>query len=226
MNFLSKTAPWNSPVVSSIPLPPFRSNAARRQYMKMLQLHLALLDVGGPALPTVALSAAINQMHYRNDDFSPWLTSLELSVSLDTWFPAPWTPEALAASLENAGRDAPKMTRGRWSWDSDPVFSAEQISGGAWKISRNERGSVATARLDGDRNLVVLLMDYYRTRFVLPWGVGYQGDDRDAAALAPATLAVLQADIEDARYPYRAAWLEKRSAFLTGGRKATNEETD
>ncbi|MEV8181843.1 hypothetical protein [Specibacter sp. NPDC078692] len=60
-----------------------------RRYIKMLQSHLALLDVGGPALPTRSLSASISLQHLSVSEFPQWLTPHELQISLDTCFPAP-----------------------------------------------------------------------------------------------------------------------------------------
>lgn len=52
--------------------------------------------------------------------------------------------------------------------------------------------------------------DWHRYRdpeFAAKQGVGYATEDQDAADRAPATLAVLEADITDARYAYRADWI-------------------
>lgn len=71
---------------------------------------------------------------------------------------------------------------------------------------------------------MVLWLETFRNRFVLPWGVGYATEDQDAAELAPATLPVLEADMADARYPYRADWIAKRAAFFAA-LPSTSEET-
>lgn len=114
MSFSSSAAPWGSPVVETIPLPPFASADEHRRFTRMLQFHLALIDVGGPAPPTVALSGMIDRPRRRRR-FSPWLTEFELGVSLTTWFPAPWTPTALAEALERAGSAAPIGAGEHWS---------------------------------------------------------------------------------------------------------------
>ena len=61
MTFLDAYAPWGSPVVPGIPLPPFVDEAEHRRYTRMLQLHLALIDGAGPSLPSIALSTALDR---------------------------------------------------------------------------------------------------------------------------------------------------------------------
>lgn len=105
----------------------------------------------------------------------------------------------------------------------DPEFAAKRGTGGSWIIIRHERGSVTEETIASDRGLVVLWLETYSNRFVLPWGVGYATEDQDAAELAPATLAVLEVDIADARYPYRADWIGKRAAIFAALPSATEE---
>lgn len=213
MSFLSTTIPWGSPVVESIPLPPFASEDEHRRYVTLLQLHIALLDGGAPSLPSIALSAAIAPPNWPTGKRERWLSPTELSVSLSTWFPAPWTPEALAQTLKNAGfRFGPRASGENWSWDGDPDFGARPDPAGGWSITRHERGSVTTEHLESDRDLTLLWIEHHRARFVLPLGVRH--DEADIAALAPASLAVRIADEVDGEYPYRTAWVTERTAAL------------
>lgn len=213
MSFLNDDIPWGSPVVPSIPLPPFTSTAEHDRYVRMLQLHLALLDGGSPTLPTIALSRALERPRNRQDaEFTPWLTPLELSVSLTAWFPAPWTPALLAQTLVRSHRDSPTLAGISWRWLNDPDFSAVPHDGGGWVVTRSERGSSETEALKGDRDLVVLWIAMFREKYAFPLAFRYDDDDLDA--LSPASLAILEADAKDAAYPYRASWRAERSAAL------------
>lgn len=212
MTFLDDAAPWGSPVVPTIPLPPFADETGHRRFVRFLQLHLALLDRGDPSLPTIALSAALDRRAYGNAEFAQ-LTPLELSVSLTTWFPAPWTLDALAAALAVQHRDAPTRGGTSWNWHSDPYFTANPDGSGGWEVTRSERGSKTSRTLASDRDLVVLWLAHFREQFAFP--LGHKYEPTDVAVLAPATLAVAHADARDAAYPYREAWRTERAAALT-----------
>ncbi|WP_188893188.1 hypothetical protein [Microlunatus endophyticus] len=211
---------WESPTVANIPLPPSRDEAEHRRYLRFLQLHLALLDGGSPALSTVALSAALDHAAAGAADQSwGWLTAVELSVSLTSWFPAPWTPESLARTLSRHHRDAPAPTRwAAWAWLGDPSFSAMPGADGSWTVVRSERGNEETARLPGDRALVVLWMDHFRDKYGFP--LAHAVDPADVAELAPASLAVISADAADAAFAYRASWRDQRDEALAAARDA------
>ncbi|MFT2689946.1 hypothetical protein [Clavibacter zhangzhiyongii] len=71
MSFLEARAPWGSPVVPDIPLPPFADEAAHARYARMLQTHLALVDAGGPELPTIALAVALDRPRFPPPDPTP-----------------------------------------------------------------------------------------------------------------------------------------------------------
>ncbi len=244
MSFLDEHAPWGSPVDPTIPLPPFADEAQHARFTRKLQLHLALIDgparggadgdadaaadgradggpdAGGLTLPTIALSVALDRRWRRPtaDDDPRWLTPLELSVSLTTWFPAPWTPTALAAALHGLPDAPTSAARGAWDWLHDPEFFAKQTTDGGWKVQRHERGSVSTEQIASDRDLVVLWMSHFREKFGFPLAGRY--DDAELADLAAASLAVLDADAKDAAYPYRESWRADRSAALAAARNA------
>lgn len=217
MKFLDAYAPWGSPVVARIPLPPFVDEAEHRRYTRMLQLHLALLDGSGPSLPSIALSTALDRTKTTADaEDTRWLTPLELSVSLTAWFPAPWTPQTLAQTLSREHNDSPSLRGRRWVWFSDPDFSAEPIRGGGWTITRHERGDRVTEPLGDDRDLVVLWLAHFREKFGFP--LGHSHDAADVAALAPASVAVITSDEVDAAFPYRSTWRAERDAALSAVR--------
>lgn len=219
MSFLEARAPWGSPVVPGIPLPPFADAAEHVRYVRMLQTHLALVDAGGPELPTIALTVALERPRSPAPGSDRRrLTPLELSVSLTSWFPAPWTPEALADALTDAPYGGPRRTRAGWRWMGDPDFAAEPARGGGWTVTRHERGTVDTAHLADDRDLVVLWLSHHRGRYGYP--LAHSHDAADALALASASLAVIRSDAVDAAFPYRATWREERDGALATARAA------
>ena len=216
MGFLPTTAPWGSPVVDSIPTPPFASRDEHVRYVRMLQLHLAMLDDGEPALSTIALLCALADRRRPADADSPDLSALELRVSLTSWFPVPWTPTALAAALTAQSLFAPRRQGEGWVWEGDPDFEA-QPQGPGWLITRRERGDTETAELADDRDLVVLWMQQFRDKFGFPMAHTYDGSD--VAALVPAVAAVRRADAIDAALPYRASWRAEREAAISAFRE-------
>lgn len=222
MSFLDDRAPWGSPVDPTIPLPPFSDEAQHARFTRKLQLHLALLDDpadgGGPSLPTIALSVALDRRRSTTDDDPRRLTPLELSVSLTTWFPAPWTPTALAEALKTR-HDAPRSGRRRdtWSWLHDPDFVAERTSDGGWRVDRHERGSVTTEHLASDRDLTVLWIEHFREKYGFPLASRYE--HAELADLAAPSIAVLDADAQDAAYPYRESWRAARAAAVATARR-------
>jgi len=217
VKFLDAYAPWGSPVVPGIPLPPFVDETEHRRYTRMLQLHLALLDGGGPSLSMVALSTALESTGgFAGDDDVRWLTALELSVSLTTWFPAPWTPVSLAETLAREHGGSPVRRGTGWTWFSDPDFTATPVAGGGWTVTRHERGDRVNDPVRDDRDLVVLWLAHFRAKFGFP--LGHSHDDADVAALAPASLAVVASDAVDAAFPYRSNWRTERDAALAAAR--------
>ena len=218
MKFLDEACPWGSPVVPGVPLPPFESEAEHHRYIRMLQMHLALLDDGPPSLSTVALSLALEPARFRQEPSdSSWLTPLELAVSLTSWFPAPWTPDLFARTLSQTLQDPPTFGGQSWHWLYDPDFVASPHPSGGWNVIRHERGTRDTERLTDDRDLVVLWMFHFRAKFAFPLAHGY--DEADVVALAPASLAVSEADRKDAAFPYREAWRAERAAALTAAQE-------
>lgn len=214
MSFLDHVAPWSSPVIPGVPLPPFEDESTHLRYVRMLQMHLALVDGGGPSLGTIALSVALERRRIVSDEELRWLTPLELSASLTSWFPAPWTPDALARALAPArGRGAPfSPTPGTWTWLVDPYFHAKPHPDGGWTVIRSERGQEEEGRLTGERDLVVLWMQHFREKFAFPVAHAYEPDD--IAAVALASQAVIDADARDAAYPYRENWRAERDTAL------------
>ncbi|NNC14102.1 hypothetical protein HII28_19805 [Planctomonas sp. JC2975] len=213
--------PSDAPVVAEIPLPPFADTAEHRRYVRMLQLHLALLDDGDPALSTIAVSAALEDALARDTESDPWLTPLECSVSLTSWFPAPWTPEALARPLSREHRDPPVFADGAWRWLFDPDFTARAGIDGGWEIIRHERGSRSVATVQTDRALTTLWMSHFRTKFAFPLGHAVQPADLET--LTQASIAVKTADATDAARPYRSSWRRMRDETITAtGDQDTN----
>lgn len=220
--FLPDSVPWGSPTVASIPLPPFRSEDEHRRYVRMLQLHLALIDGGSPSVPTIALSAALTAP-WQSPAGSARLTDLERLVSFSTWFPAPWTLDTLAQTLADPGSPfAPSRHGERWSWGGDPSFVATPDLTGGWSVTRQERMTCETSRVASDRDLVLLWIAQHRVKYVPPIGVVY--DENDIFDLAPASRPVLAADEVDAAYPYRTTWVEHRDHLMTGSAQADSAD--
>ncbi|MFE5410799.1 hypothetical protein [Microbacterium sp. NPDC056569] len=213
---LPDRVPWGRPAVDGIPLPPFATPRDAVRYRRMLQLHLALIDDGGPSAATVALLETLDaRSGWRIPEDAEELSASELRLSLATYFPAPWTPEHLAELL------APHLTWGApmkfgdsWQWLGDPDFRAEPDAGGGWRITRHERGSLTYDRIDHD-DLVLLWMDHFCTRFPFPFG--HRVPEEDAAALAPAAAAVRAAHAGNVAAPYLVSWRARRDQALAGG---------
>lgn len=203
--------PWGRPIVADIPLPPFGTPAEHQRFTRMLQLYVAMVDEDGPSLAAKALSGALTNRGAQ----SPQPTPLELSVAMATYFPAPWTPEALAGTLATVNRFAPRQRPdGRWDWDIDPLFTATPAEPHGWEIQRNERGSISTSALAGDGDLVLLWMYHFESSHPYPYGWRAEADD--ARSLAPAVKAMREAHAVDTALPYLANWRSEREAFLDG----------
>lgn len=212
MAFLDRVAPWGSPVIQGVPLPPFDDEAAHVRYVRMLQTHLLLVDDGGPSLGTIALSVALERRGAVSDEEPRWLTPLELSASLTSWFPAPWTPALLARTLERSHGAPFAPTPGTWTWQQDPSFHAKPHPDGGWTVIRSERGHEEDAHLASDRDLVVLWMAHFRKRFAFP--MAHVTNPDDIAAVAAASRVVIDVDARDAAYPYRDSWRAERDTVL------------
>ncbi|MFT2749360.1 hypothetical protein ACMT9U_07260 [Clavibacter sp. Sh2036] len=142
-------------------------------------------------------------------------------MSLTSWFPAPWTPEALADALVDVPYGGPTRTRGGWRWMGDPDFTAVPADGGGWTVTRHERGMFDTVHLADDRDLVVLWLSHHRGTRGYP--VAHSHDAADAVALAPASLAVIRSDAVDAEYAYRTIWRDERDRALAAARAAEGQ---
>lgn len=213
-SFLPATVPWGRPGLPDIPLPPFATPDDHRRYLHLLRLYVALIDDGEPSLSTKVLCEVLERPWPRTPPESGDLTRLELQVSLATFFPAPWTPAALAQALPGLGRqDTPRaLDGGAWNWGYDPDFTARPVAEGGWEIERHERGSRTTATLAADGDLALLWMADFSTRHSYPFG--YSVEEAEARTLAPAVAAVREAHAVDTAYPYMANWRERRDAAM------------
>lgn len=200
------------PAVAEIPVPPFATREDHDRYLRMLQLHLALLDDGGPALGTIALSAALEAGSRDGRAFPAGLSALELTATLTSWFPVAWTLESLAAELgRHLGRDAPTLHSGRWHWFTDPDFLAEP-TGAGWRITRHERGGQEEKVVPDEQVLIAVWVEHFRAWRSYP--LARRVPAEEMAALAPATTAVRRIDAADAAMPYRSNWrAEAREAL-------------
>ncbi|RRR96901.1 hypothetical protein [Glycomyces terrestris] len=205
------SVPWGRPVVDTIPLPPFATPDEHVRFTRALQLHVALVDDGGPSLAAKVLSETLARQG-QGPDLSP----LELTVALATFFPAPWTPAALAAVLAARERFGPRELEGVWNWEFDPDFTAVPRAGGGWEVERHERGSRRPwASLEHEGDLVLMWMDHYRTTSAYPYG--WRADEGAGEALAESARAVRLAHAADAAKPYLANWRAERERFLEDG---------
>ena len=209
-SFYAQNAPWGRPVIDDLPLPPFASAADHDRFTKLLRLHLALVDDGGPSLSAKILSEALQPRGER----AGHLTPLELQVAMATFFPAPWTPEALAVVIAATERGAPQpLEGGRWNWMYDPDFTATPRSPHGWEIERHERGSRRTEMvLDHDGDLVLLWMYHFTGHHPYPYG--WRIEEADLAAVAEPARATRAVHDTDAARAYLAKWRSKREAAL------------
>ncbi|MDV7100910.1 hypothetical protein R4227_12385 [Gordonia amicalis] len=200
--------PWGMPRVPDIPLPPFTSPDEHRRFSRMLALHLALIDDGSPSPSTMIVNALITE----RGNSGPDLHRLELDVTIRSFFPAPWTPTALARQLQTAGfGTAPRDHHGRWEWLNDPDFTAHRTDGG-WLIDDHERGSHHYTRLAHPGDLVLLWMSHFTTRTPFPFG--WAVDDGDLTALGRPAAAVRSALDRDRALPYLENWRARKAAGL------------
>ncbi|PRY54772.1 hypothetical protein [Glycomyces artemisiae] len=217
MSNTDASVPWGRPAVDSIPLPPFGTAEERTRFTRALQLHVALVDDGAPSLAAKVLAEALGSGRRGPGGGGPDLTPLELTVALATYFPAPWTPAALAAVLADRHGAPRDLGDGSWNWGYDPDFTAVPREGGGWEVERHERGSrrpFATLERDGD--LVLMWMDHVRTSFAYPYG--WRAEAAVADALAEPVRAVRRAHAADAGRPYLVNWRAERERFLDEGR--------
>lgn len=203
------SVPWGRPAVASIPLPPFASPADHERFTRALQLHVALVDDGPPSRAAKVLGGLLAAREQGAD-----LTPLELTAAMATYFPAPWTPEALAAALAAGRLDAPRaLEGGRWSCFHDPDFTASPRKGGGWEVERHERGSRRVwAVLESHDDLVLMWMDHFHGHFPHPYG--WRVDEPDLETFAAAARAVRAAHAADTGMPYLANWRAEREAAL------------
>lgn len=209
--------PWGRAPVDGIPIPPFTDAAEHRTYLRALQTFLLLLDQGEPSAATIALAAALEAELIQAPREAPTrLSPLALRVSLSTFFPAPWTPEALAAALNGFGYGTPVRGRGGWSWGGDPDYAARPTRQG-WEIERHERGSRTRATLPHEDDLVLLWMDMFRNRF--PYPIAHVTDPAAPApgSLADAARATLAAHATNVVMPYLQNWIRERDEARDGG---------
>lgn len=209
-SFYTQNAPWGRPVIDDLPLPPFATAADHDRFTRLLRLHVALVDDGGPSLSSKILSGALEPRGAR----SAQLTPLELQVAMATFFPAPWTPEAFAEVIAATQRDAPRpMADGRWNWMYDPDFTAAPRSPHGWEIERHERGTrrIETV-LEHDGDLVLLWMYHFTSHHPYPYG--WRVEAADLAAVAAAALSTRMVHNGDAALPYLANWRTEREAAL------------
>ncbi|MFD9547279.1 hypothetical protein ACFWBG_07835 [Nocardia salmonicida] len=184
-----------------------------------LQLHIALVDEGSPSFASRVLIDLLGDKPGRWDEpplEAPLqeLSRSELAIALLTFFPAPWTPAALARVLSEFRADGHRETsEGGWMWGSDPDFTATRRSQGGWEIERHQDGSAnLDIILDTDDDLILLWMSDFRDRHA-----GFhQTLVRHGAAdeFAGPARAVRAAQAADTAYPYLQNWRREREEFL------------
>ncbi|MEU8895710.1 hypothetical protein [Nocardia sp. NPDC048505] len=186
-----------------------------------LQLHIALVDEGSPSFASRVLIDLLGDKPGRWDaatlDAHPRdLSRSELSIALCTFFPAPWTPAALAGALAKFRTDGHRETPGGgWTWGSEPEFVATPRSGGGWEIERRQSGSAAPVMtLDADDDLVMLWMSHFRDRHA---GFHQTLVRQGADEFAEPARAVRAAHAVDTSYPYLQSWRYEREEFLGAG---------
>ncbi|WP_448221389.1 hypothetical protein [Gordonia iterans] len=215
------------PIVDDIPVPPFADRAAHTRYRQMLCLHLALSDDGGPSWSTVVLNAVIADGQGPASDFRH-LDAAEMTASMLSRFPAPWTPTSLAAQLQNtpgsANRHSPLRDGSGWHWLADPDYTAIPLNDGGWGITKHERGSFHYFRLAHHDDLIPLWMSHFTSRFSFPYGCNVE--PADLSALAPAVRGLRHSLDRIRESPYLRIWRQQQEDALRDDDPRTENASD
>ncbi|MEE3851650.1 hypothetical protein VZC37_15010 [Gordonia sp. LSe1-13] len=203
------SVPWGRPIVDDIPVPPFTDRADRERYLRMLRLHLAMIDDGGPSRSTVIVNSVLTGTD------SAFLGAAEFRASMLSFFPAPWTPTTLAAQIAQVERRyPPRSVDGNWLWLGDPDFTATPLDDGGWGITQHERGTVDRNRLTRHGDLVLLWMSHFVNRFPFPYGWAVPPEETEA--LAPAARRVRELFNRNREARYLKNWRDRQDRALSG----------
>lgn len=158
--------------------PPFGSLEAAKDFHFLLMVFLRELKRPGEpvGLHQYLLAQAL---HHHG----PKYTSIEcracggtypcrtvLTVALLARFPAPWTPQCLAAALNSVGLLGATMRDDLIFWgDGDPGFTLRRNEDGAWVGERQDRGEVRPMVVEDDAAMCELFVGWVRA---FPVGLG------------------------------------------------------
>ncbi|MFS0703785.1 hypothetical protein AB6N23_04615 [Cellulomonas sp. 179-A 9B4 NHS] len=216
--------PWGRPPVPDVPVPPFATRDEHVRFLRCLGVHVAASGVVPLQRPDVVLLTLLQEeadaLRWQQGDHPVQPSALAMRIAVRTFFPAPWTPRALAESLRATGvlgAQHVEADERRARWGSDPTFAAERRDDGSWHVTRSERGSTRVyAELAGDDDLVLMLQEHY---VVFGFPLGHRTDDVPVDALVTAATWGVESWTRHTALPYVATW----SATVAAARAAVGD---
>ncbi|MFC8191232.1 hypothetical protein ACFUMH_06150 [Cellulomonas sp. NPDC057328] len=219
--------PWGRPPVPGVPVPPFASRDEHMLFLRCLGVHVAASGVVPLQRTDVVLLTLLQEeayaLRWQQGDHPVQPSPLAMRIAVRTFFPAPWTPRALADSLRATGvlgTEWVEAGEGRVHWGSDPTFRAERRADGTWHVTRSERGSTRVyADLPGDDDLVLMLQAHH---VVFGFPLGHRTDDVPVDALVRAATQGADSWTRHSALPYVATW----TATVAEARRAADDRPE
>lgn len=165
--------------VEGIPVPPFARPQQKRDFVSALQMFVAHLNEGEQqGLSQYAMNAALEAESYAmkvtdKEEFDPYPSRTVFAVACAVRFPAPWTPEGIAALLKEYGRRGHRLeefhtvSAGTIEFGIDPVTVCQRHGDNGWTVTSNERGHVRMAARPAD--------DFAMVMYLMDQGTGHSG---------------------------------------------------
>jgi hypothetical protein len=192
--------------VAGIRVPPFRTEADYRTFVRMLAVHVALLDEGGVSPTTFALLEALETAALPGGRPPDAVPAMVWQLAVRTFLPVAWTPHGLAEVIGWLPDPWQFHTRepGRLQWEVDPRFDAVRGADGRWTVLRHERGDTRTYAEPVDDDAMVLFLLGERRAFPAPFG--RKVDDSYVDLLPDGATSAREAFARHAGLPYLSGW--------------------